>query len=99
MSYRGCYIFKFQSYIFVRDNYVVINYYRSASAPVIVDYNIVIPNENVRLKFENITTSIRHLLNNLLDKNAKLRTIRDLLLPNLVSGELDVSELDIYGVE
>ena len=30
-------------------------------------------------------------------RNANLRRTRDLLLPRLVSGELDVSELDIRG--
>ena len=32
-------------------------------------------------------------------RNANLRRTRDLLLPRLVSGELDVSELEIAGVE
>jgi type I restriction enzyme S subunit len=35
------------------------------------------------------------MLNNLLDRNAVLRQTRDFLLPKLISGELDVSELDI----
>jgi len=35
------------------------------------------------------------LSNILRDKNTTLRRTRDLLLPRLVSGELDVSELDI----
>jgi len=34
----------------------------------------------------------------LAEKNANLRRTRDLLLPRLVSGELDVSELEIAGV-
>ncbi|WP_282809419.1 hypothetical protein [Thauera humireducens] len=33
------------------------------------------------------------MLNNLLEKNANLRATRDLLLPKLISGELDVSTL------
>ena len=31
--------------------------------------------------------------------NLLLQSTRDLLLPRLVSGEVDVSELDISGVE
>ena len=36
---------------------------------------------------------LRKLLNLLLEKNTNLRTTRDLLLPRLISGELDVSDL------
>ena len=35
------------------------------------------------------------LIERLRAKNSNLRTTRDLLLPKLISGELDVSELDI----
>lgn len=35
----------------------------------------------------------------LAQKNANLRRTRDLLLPKLISGELDVSELEIAGVD
>lgn len=37
----------------------------------------------------------RQLINGLLNKNKVLRSTRDLLLPRLISGEIDVSELDI----
>ena len=36
-------------------------------------------------------------IKNLLQRNANLRRTRDLLLPKLVSGELDVSALDVRG--
>ncbi len=32
---------------------------------------------------------------NLQDKNANLRRTRDLLLPNLISGEVDVEKIDM----
>ncbi len=35
------------------------------------------------------------LILNILKKNTKLRRTRDLLLPRLISGEVDVSVLDI----
>ena len=38
---------------------------------------------------------LRGLVNNLLEQNAVLREARDLLLPRLVSGELDVSGLGL----
>jgi type I restriction enzyme, S subunit len=36
------------------------------------------------------------MLNNLLEKNITLRQTRDLLLPKLISGEVDVEGLDIH---
>jgi hypothetical protein len=35
------------------------------------------------------------MLNNLLDANATLRRSRDLLLPKLLSGELDVESMEV----
>jgi type I restriction enzyme, S subunit len=46
-------------------------------------------------KFENITSTIMSELGLLTTKNEVLRSTRDLLLPKLISGELDVSDLDI----
>ena len=68
---------------------------KSASAGVITDFDFVIPTSEVRDSFETLIALLRKGLNNLLDKNANLRKTRDLLLPQLISGELDVSELDI----
>ena len=39
--------------------------------------------------------TLRQSLNNLLDRNANLRRTRDLLLPRLVSGELDVEHVKV----
>ena len=46
-------------------------------------------------QFEEIVNPIFSELVNLAMKNINLRQTRDLLLPKLISGELDVSELDI----
>ncbi len=43
--------------------------------------------------FERITAPLWQLIRNLTLKNANLRATRDLLLPKLISGELDVSTL------
>lgn len=72
---------------------------KSASAGVLADINIVIPQAHIRESFEGGVTAIRRMLNNLLDKNANLRQTRDLLLPRLISGDLDVLELDIATEE
>jgi len=67
---------------------------KSASAGVITDIDLVIPPNEVRQRFEDQIAAIRQILNNLLDKNANLRRTRDLLLPKLVSGEVNVEELN-----
>lgn len=46
-------------------------------------------------KFERMIKPIFELIKNLLSKNKNLRRTRDLLLPKLISGKLDVSEIDI----
>ena len=53
------------------------------------------PHRTVIGKFEEIVNLIFAELANLTLKNANLRQTRDLLLPKLISGEIDVSELDI----
>ena len=68
---------------------------KSASAGVITSFDLVVPTAEIRDRFEIVIASVRKALNNLLEKNANLRQTRDLLLPKLISGEIDVSELDI----
>jgi len=68
---------------------------KSASAGVITDIDIQIPEKRVLDDFIHIIARNRALLNNLIQKNEKLRKSRNILLPKLISGELDVSELDI----
>ena len=68
---------------------------KSASAGVITGFDLVVPIYETRNRFEVLIASLRKALNNLLDKNTNLRQTRDLLLPKLISGEIDVSDLDI----
>jgi len=55
----------------------------------------ILPTPNVLRFFSETIEPIFNLLNLLKRKNDVLRQTRDLLLPKLISGELDVSELDI----
>lgn len=68
---------------------------KSASAAVIVDYKVAMPSREILNDFESIVSKYRALLTNLVKSNGLLRRTRDLLLPKLVSGEVDVSDLDI----
>ena len=56
---------------------------------------ILVPAENVLTKFEGLVEGFFAATRNLQERNKKLRETRDLLLPKLISGELDVSDLDI----
>jgi type I restriction enzyme, S subunit len=66
---------------------------KSASAPVITGINVVMPTQELMKQFNDYVVPLRCLLNTLLDNNCNLRTTRDLLLPKLISGELDVSAM------
>ena len=56
---------------------------------------LLTPPESVIGKFEEIVNLIFAELANLTAKNANLRQTRNLLLPKLISGEIDISELHI----
>ena len=59
---------------------------------------ILMPTELLLNSFREKAASILNVVNTLRLKNANLRQTRDLLLPKLISGEIDVSELDIDTV-
>ena len=59
------------------------------------DYILPNPCQKILNKFESTVTPIFRKVQNLSEKNANLRQTRDLLLLKLISGEIDVSELDI----
>ena len=55
----------------------------------------IVPSETLLKGFEEIIVPIFAEIKNMTMKNANLRSTRDLLLPKLISGEVDVSSLDI----
>lgn len=54
-----------------------------------------VPPTDLRKRFTEHVRPLHRLARNLVAQNSNLRTTRDLLLPKLVSGEIDVSELNI----
>lgn len=66
---------------------------KSASAKVITGVPIAIPPDDLLAKFEAFISPLRRQLSILVDKSSNLRAQRDLLLPKLVSGEIDVSDI------
>ena len=57
--------------------------------------SVLIPNESLLNSFHEKVNPMLNICNTLRLKNVNLRQTRDLLLPKLISGELDASELDI----
>lgn len=57
---------------------------------------IIVDPKNIQIKiFETFADSIFNEIGILIKKNSNLRQTRDLLLPKLISGEVDVSDLNI----
>jgi len=84
--------------------YAVIDQFKSRAVGAVFDAIVVdtfkvipfvVPNRNLIDDFTEIVTPIFKQIDNLIIKNRNLRKTRDLLLPRLISGEIDVSELDI----
>ena len=65
------------------------------SGSQIENYKIVCPPSSVCNHFSSVVGAMLIQSDNLMLRNINLRQTRDLLLPKLISGELDVSELDI----
>ncbi len=62
---------------------------------VLVKYPIVIPPDQIAQRFARFVRAVVDQIQNLIFQNINLRQTRDLLLPKLISGEIDISELDI----
>ncbi len=62
---------------------------------VLENYPLVIPPDQIVQRFSGFVRDVIDKIQNLIFRNKNLRQTRNLLLPKLVSGEIDVSELDI----
>ncbi len=58
---------------------------------------VIEPSKEVLNRFTKIIQSVFRELEILINKNNILRKIRDLLLPKLISGEIDVEKINING--
>jgi type I restriction enzyme S subunit len=63
---------------------------KSASAGVVSDYQFVLPPQELVEQFEQRASEIRSLLTTRLKQTVNLRRTRDLLLPRLLSGQLEL---------
>ena len=55
---------------------------------------IVVPSKSIEEEFEKIVGLILKKIEIFTDMNSNLRQTRDLLIPKLISGKIDVSDLD-----
>ena len=56
---------------------------------------IILPLPEIQARFTSIVAPMLDSVSALGERNAILRQTRDLLLPKLISGEVDVADLDI----
>ncbi len=66
-----------------------------ANWDVLAEFGVPAPPDPILCRFNGFMADVVGQLHNLLFRNRNLQHTRDLLLPKLISGELDVSELDI----
>jgi len=58
-------------------------------------YPILDPEDSIQERFSELVEPVLQLKSDLIIQNRSLAQIRDLLLPRLVSGDLDVSDLEL----
>ena len=80
------YIARIESETSVRPN-MKINY--------LLNYEFVLPPIEKQSELIELLTHMLNQQNNLISENKKLESLRDTLLPKLMSGEIDVSNIDI----
>lgn len=59
---------------------------------------ILVPTSAVRLRFSECVSPMFELVKNLLQRNHNLRQSRDMLLPRLVSGDIDVEHVETEAI-
>jgi type I restriction enzyme S subunit len=65
----------------------------------IANTDVLLPPKDLQENFSNLISPMQKNIIQMLTKNANLRRTRDLLLPRLISGEIDVEGLEIEGEE
>ena len=68
---------------------------QNVNTMILREMKIILPPSQIQKYFKDIISNSDNLLDNLGRKNLNLRKTRDLLLPRLISGEIDVENLDI----
>ena len=61
----------------------------------LISKKVVLPINSLSESFSNIITPLMTMINHLKHKNMKLKQIRDILLPRLISGEINVENMEV----
>jgi len=69
--------------------------FKELTKSVFKNFKIVVPEKIISKKFKDLVAPIMSLILNLQIKNINLKQTCDLLLPKLISGKIDVSDLDL----
>ena len=72
---------------------------QNVNTTILREMKILLPSNSTQEKFSEIISGFDRSINNLGRKNLNLQQTRDLLLPKLISGEIDVENLDIGEAE
>lgn len=92
-------------YLFIKNNIARIISNQTGAAQQHINLNdikttkIILPTENIMTKYKSITSAFFEKIEKSYFENKKLAEIRDALLPKLMSGEIDVSNIKIKGEE
>ncbi len=90
-EYLYCYLANFNYQIMGSTSSIA----RAVNSKIIREMNFVIPTDNELRIFHEYAAPLFKMIKNNQRENTRLASVRDLLLPKLMSGELDVFELDI----
>ena len=71
--------------------------FKAVTKSEIHDIKMVLPHKGLVQHFEGLIVPVFGLLKSLTNKNDILARTHDFLLPKLISGEMDLSELEIVG--
>lgn len=87
------YLFREQQQFFYNSAYGAA--IQNVNTMILREMKIVLPPSQIQKQFKDIISNNDNLLDNLGRKNLNLGRTRDLLLPKLISGEIDVENLNI----
>ena len=90
--------YEFTNQVLQKIDYTSMN--RGSTQPLITQgdmkkVSVLVPDNDTLVKFEKLAGSLMAQREANSDENAKLASLRDALLPKLMSGELDVSDIDL----
>ena len=69
--------------------------FNNLKTDILKGYPTILPDDETLQRFENVVKPMFLEMQNLTRESHRLAEMRDALLPKLMSGEIDVSEIDI----